>query len=67
MERVLARLRAGRSERDEQAHYLQTLVNHVPVALLSLDEQGAVKLLNMAARRLFESSLTHSSQLSPLR
>jgi nitrogen fixation/metabolism regulation signal transduction histidine kinase len=64
MERVLARLRASRSEGDEQAHYLQTLVNHVPVALLSIDERGAVKLLNMAARRLFESSLTHSGQLA---
>jgi nitrogen fixation/metabolism regulation signal transduction histidine kinase len=64
MERVLARLRAGRSERDEQAHYLQTLVNHVPVALLSIDGHGAVKLLNMAARRLFESSLSRSEQLA---
>ena len=36
MERVLARLRASRSERDEQAQYLQTLVNHVPVALVSM-------------------------------
>ena len=64
MERVLARLRAGRSERDEQSQYLQTLVNHVPVALLAIDQQGTVKLLNMAARRLFESSLTESSQLA---
>ena len=64
MERVLARLRASRSERDEQAQYLQTLVNHVPVALLSIDEHGAVKLLNMAARRLFEGSLTRTGQLS---
>lgn len=64
MERVLARLRASRSERDEQAQYLQTLVNHVPVALISLDERGAVRLLNMAARRLFESSLTQKAQLS---
>lgn len=64
MERVLARLRAGRSERDEQAQYLQTLVNHVPVALISIDERGAVRLLNMAARRLFESSLTKTAQLS---
>ena len=62
MERVLARLRATRSERDEQAQYLQTLVHHVPVALLALEEQGAVTLLNMAARRLFESSLNHSNQ-----
>jgi nitrogen fixation/metabolism regulation signal transduction histidine kinase len=64
MERVLARLRAGRSERDEQTQYLQTLVNHVPVALISIDERGAVRLLNMAGRRLFESSLTKAAQLS---
>jgi two-component system, NtrC family, nitrogen regulation sensor histidine kinase NtrY len=64
MERVLAHLRVSRSERDEQAQYLQTLVNHVPVALIALDERGAVKLLNMAARRLFEAALTQSSQLS---
>jgi two-component system, NtrC family, nitrogen regulation sensor histidine kinase NtrY len=64
MERVLARLRASRSERDEQAQYLQALVNHVPVALLSIEESGAVQLLNMAARRLFEGSLTQASQLS---
>lgn len=64
MERVLARLRAGRSERDEQAQYLQTLVNHVPVALISIDERGAVRMLNMAGRRLFESSLTKAEQLS---
>ena len=64
MERVLARLRASRSERDEQAQYLQTLVNHVPVALMSLDERGAVRLLNMAGRRLFETSVTQATQLS---
>jgi nitrogen fixation/metabolism regulation signal transduction histidine kinase len=64
MERVLARLRASRSERDEQAQYLQTLVNHVPVALISIDERSVVKMLNMAARRLFESSLTQAAQLS---
>lgn len=64
MERVLLRLRTGRSERDEQALYLQTLVNHVPVALISIDERGALKFLNMAARRLFESSLTQAAQLA---
>jgi nitrogen fixation/metabolism regulation signal transduction histidine kinase len=64
MERVLTRLRASRTERDEQAQYLQTLVSHVPVALISIDERGAVRMLNMAARRLFESSLTQAAQLS---
>ena len=64
MDRVLTRLRDSRGERDEQAQYLQTLVNHVPVALIAIDERGGVKLLNMAARRLFESSLTQTGQLA---
>jgi nitrogen fixation/metabolism regulation signal transduction histidine kinase len=64
MERVFVRLRASRSERDEQSQYLQTLVNHVPVALISLEDRGAVRPLNMAARRLFEASLTDTGQLS---
>ena len=53
MTRVLDQLRIGRAEREEQAHYLQTLIAHVPVALMSVDEHGAVQLLNLAARRLF--------------
>ncbi|MGH8295809.1 MAG: sensor histidine kinase [Steroidobacteraceae bacterium] len=64
MEHVLGRLRASRSERDEQAQYLRTLVNHVPVSLLSIDERGGVQLLNMAARRLFEGSTTRGGQLA---
>jgi nitrogen fixation/metabolism regulation signal transduction histidine kinase len=63
MERVLARLRTSRRERDEQAQYLQILINHVPVALISIDERGAVRLLNAAARRLFETSPAHAADL----
>ena len=63
MERVLTRLRTSRRERDEQAQYLQILVNHVPVALISLDERGAVRVLNAAARRLFETSPANAAQL----
>jgi nitrogen fixation/metabolism regulation signal transduction histidine kinase len=64
MGRVLERLRMGRSELEEQAHYVQTLLTHVPVALVSVDDRGAVQLLNMAARRLFESALFESSQFT---
>jgi nitrogen fixation/metabolism regulation signal transduction histidine kinase len=53
MTRVLDQLRSGRAEREEQAQYLQTLIAHVPVALISVDERGSVQLLNLAARRLF--------------
>ena len=57
MSRVLDMLRIGRAEREAQAHYLQTLISHVPVALISLDVHGRVQLLNMAARRLFETAI----------
>jgi two-component system, NtrC family, nitrogen regulation sensor histidine kinase NtrY len=63
MERVLARLRTSRRERDEQAQYLQILINHVPVALISTEEGGAIRLLNTAARRLFETSPVNAGQL----
>jgi nitrogen fixation/metabolism regulation signal transduction histidine kinase len=64
MARVLDLLRTGRSEREEQARYLQTLIAHVPVALISVDETGRVQLLNMAARRLFETTLTETTQFT---
>ena len=53
MTRVLDQLRSGRMEREEQAQYLQGLLAHVPVALISVDEHGHVQLLNHGARRLF--------------
>jgi two-component system nitrogen regulation sensor histidine kinase NtrY len=59
---VLAKLRVVRSEREEQSRYHQTLVSHVPVALISADERGRVQLLNMAARRLFRIALTETGQ-----
>ena len=61
MDRVIAKLRLGRSEREEQAQYLQTLVNHVPVALIAVEKDGKVALLNFAARRLFEGSCARRS------
>jgi two-component system, NtrC family, nitrogen regulation sensor histidine kinase NtrY len=64
MARVLDLLRLSRSEREEQARYLQTLISHVPVALIAVEEAGRVQLLNMAARRLFETALTETAQFA---
>ena len=61
MDRVMEKLRLGRAEREEQAQYLKTLVNHVPVALIAIEREGKVTLLNFAARRLFEGSCTATS------
>ena len=64
MTRVLDQLRTGRAQREEQAQYLQSIVAHIPVALVSVDEHGTVQLMNMAARRLFETACTDTSQLA---
>jgi two-component system nitrogen regulation sensor histidine kinase NtrY len=64
MTRVLDLLRTGRAEREAQARYLQTLIAHVPVALIGVDDSGRVQLLNIAARRLFKTALTHTSQFA---
>src|ERR1041384_4400494 len=64
MTRVLDQLRSGQAERAEQAHYLQSLIAHVPVALISVEDGGAVQLLNLAARRLFESACTEVGQFA---
>jgi nitrogen fixation/metabolism regulation signal transduction histidine kinase len=62
MTRVLERLRLSRTQREEQARYLQALLAHVPVALITIDGNGGVQLLNMAARRLFETPLSLTAQ-----
>src|SRR6185312_1561750 len=64
MDRVMEKLRLGRAEREEQAQYLKTLVNHVPVALIGVEPQGKVTLLNFAARRLFEGTCATASDFS---
>jgi nitrogen fixation/metabolism regulation signal transduction histidine kinase len=53
MTRVLDQLRRSRAEREEQAQYLQSLIAHIPVALIAVDADDSVQLLNLAARRLF--------------
>jgi nitrogen fixation/metabolism regulation signal transduction histidine kinase len=53
LEEILARFRAARSAKEEQASYLDTLVQHVPVAVIVLDEKGHIDQFNHAARRLF--------------
>jgi two-component system nitrogen regulation sensor histidine kinase NtrY len=63
MTRVLDQLRTGRAQREEQSQYLQSIIAHIPVALVSVNERGAVQLMNLAARRLFETACSDVSQL----
>lgn len=58
MNQVMERLRTSRAEREEQAQYLQALINHIPVALIAVEDNVSVQLMNFAARRLFEAPCT---------
>lgn len=49
---VVEAFRRVRSEREEQAQYLQTVVRHVGVALVAVRDDGEVALFNEAAGRL---------------
>jgi nitrogen fixation/metabolism regulation signal transduction histidine kinase len=64
MEQVLGKIRTSRTESDAQRRYLQTLIDHVPVALVSIEKSGALCLLNKSARRLFERAIIDFKQLS---
>ena len=49
---VLGAFRLARAEKEEQARYLQTVVQHIGVGLLVFDGGGRVSLINNAAKRL---------------
>ncbi len=61
-EEILQRFRAARTAKEEQAAYLDTFVQHVPVAVIALDESGHVDQFNHAARRLFGAGAPRSLQ-----
>ncbi|MES1189648.1 MAG: ATP-binding protein [Steroidobacter sp.] len=64
MGRVLEQLRVGRLEREEQTHYFQSLIAHVPISLISVGDDASVQLLNHAARHLFEGPCHRAEQFS---
>ena len=49
---VLEKLKQTRAEREEHYQYLQTVVQHIGIGLLSYQPSGDVELINTAAKRL---------------
>jgi nitrogen fixation/metabolism regulation signal transduction histidine kinase len=65
--RVLARFRDARAERDIQAAYLDTVVKHVPVPIIATRADGRLSLVNSPARRLTGvPALHHLEQFAEL-
>lgn len=54
-----------RAEKEEQYRYLQTVVRHVGIGLMAYDNEGAVDLINQAAKRLLKvNQLNNINSLS---
>ena len=52
--RVLDDFRRARAEKEEHYRYLQTVVQHVGIGLISFQRNGDIELMNTAARRLLK-------------
>lgn len=52
---IIERFQEMRTQQEEMLRHLKALMEHVPVPLLSLHQDGKVQLHNNAARRLFGS------------
>jgi len=50
--RVIEAFRAARADKEEQALYLQTVVQHVGIGLVVFQPDGEIELVNNAAQRL---------------
>ncbi len=55
--KVLLAFKKERVEKEEHAHYLNTVVQHVRIGLLSFDEKGKIKLFNNEAARILGFNL----------
>ncbi|MCC6398611.1 MAG: ATP-binding protein, partial [Bacteroidetes bacterium] len=61
---VMSEFRKVRGDREEQYHFLQTLIQHVPVGLVSFAPDGEIGIINAAAKRLLR--VTHLTTLRAL-
>ncbi len=52
--KVIKKFKEQRIEKQIQFRYMQTVVEHIGVGLISFNQKGEVELLNNAAKRLFQ-------------
>jgi two-component system, NtrC family, nitrogen regulation sensor histidine kinase NtrY len=66
IERAVTALDAARVRPQQQIDHLQTLIDTVPVAIITLDETGKISLANHAARRLAGRAMSKLEHLSTI-
>jgi len=64
---VIQKFHRARTEKEEHFRYLQTVVQHVGIGLITFNADGKVDLLNTAAKRLLKKpTLKNISDLKPI-
>lgn len=51
---VIRDFQSVRAEKEESYHYLQTIIQHIGIALIAYQRDGSVELINNATKRLFQ-------------
>ena len=51
---VMNQIKEARSEKEENFQYLQTVVKHIGIGLISFTESGKIEIINDAAKKLLE-------------
>lgn len=51
---VMKKFRETRSEKEEHAKFLQTVMQHIGIGLIAFDNKGKITLINNAAKRIFK-------------
>ena len=64
---VFNEFRQVRNEKEEHARFLQTIIQHIGLGLISYQQTGKVELINNAAKKLLKiNSLVHINSLETL-
>ncbi len=62
--KVIMKFQSARSEKEEHLRYLETVMQHVGVGLISYNQNGEVQFINNAAKRLLK--VTYLNNISSL-
>ncbi|KAA3663297.1 MAG: ATP-binding protein [Calditrichaeota bacterium] len=62
---IMAKFKNLRTEKEAQYRYLQTVIQHLGIGILAFANDGAIELINKAAKRLL--NLTHLRHLHSLK
>jgi two-component system nitrogen regulation sensor histidine kinase NtrY len=57
---VILRFQKTRSEKEEHYRYLQTVIQHVGVGLISFNQNGNIEFINNAAKKILKISSLHN-------